>query len=214
MTINPLLFMPSPRDIPQVKKQWHMLPYDKYIVKYEPQHIAYAQGKQYFLNHPQYTHFVVCADDLVILMEDMETLLEDAERFDVIDALCNIDETQPGTYAIQPLGCKLTGEKPDTSHGAWYMEGGAKPILPKGRYLQVGHSGAACRVIKRETFERLAFTGARQGLGWFDYQMSKELTTLKIPIMVDTVVKLYHMRNAETPVKVKEGSGYSFLLKE
>jgi len=201
--------MPSPRDIPRVKQAWSKLDYDKLIIKYKPQVEAYAEARKFFLKHTEYTHFVICADDLVIEPCQLGVLLEDAEFMDVVDGLCNIDESQPDTYAIQPEGCNISGEKPDCSYGAWYMKD-KKPILPKIRYLKVGHSGAACRVINRETFEKLSFTGGNPTKnGWYDFQMSKDLKELDIPIIVDLEVKMWHMRGEQKP---NNEWGYTLFL--
>jgi len=197
--MNPLLFMPSPRDIPEVKQAWSKLNFDKLIVKYKPQAEAYKEGKDFFVQHEEYTHFVICADDLVIEPWDLWLLLEGSKKYDVIDGLCPIDESQPHTYAIQPLGCHIAGLKPDCSYGAWYMRD-KKPILPKDRFLEVGHSGAACRIINRETFLKISFEGGSPDKsGWFDFGMTKEFKELGIPIIIDTSVYMKHLRTAQKP---------------
>ena len=188
--------MPSPRDIPRVKQAWSKLNYDKLIVKYKPQWEAYAEAREFFLNHKEYTHLVICADDLVIELDDLDILLEWAELYNVMDGVCGIDESQPNTLAIQPIGCNLSGNQPDLQKGAWIERKDTE-----SNYQQVGHSGAACRVIDRETFELITFTGGNPNRdGWFDFGMTKELTKLGIPIMVNTSVYMDHLRTAQKPV--------------
>lgn len=209
---NPLFFMPSPRNIPEVLESWKNIHHDKFIVKHKPQKEAYAEAKEVFLEHKEYTHLVICPDDLVLTEEEVESLLDDAliEEFRVVDGICNLDESDPDTWSIQPEGCKLTGNKPDVHHGAWYMTD-KKPKLPDEMWIKVGHSGCACRVINRETFEKLSFTGANNGEGWFDYQMSKELKELGIPIWINTHCKFWHMRNNQKP---QTQNGFSYWSKE
>ena len=193
--------MPSPRDIPQVKHAWSKLPYDKLIIKYKPQHIAYLEAKQFFLDHAEYDRLVICADDLVIKEKNLENLLSFSDKFKVLDGLCNIDESQPDTYACQPLNCNLKGDKPETRKGAWFSKEHIPKLPTNNRFLEVGHSGAVCRIIQRETFKKLSFEGGNENkTGWFDFGMSKELEILKIPIMVDTVTIMEHLRTAQKPI--------------
>ncbi len=201
--MKPLLFMPSPRDIPEVKRLWHLLPYDKFIVKYKPQKEAYDEVKRYFLDYTEYTHIVLCPDDLEIPAYALNILL--SSPFETTSGICNIDESQPNVYDIQPLGCDYSREKPLTTKEAFYT----KETIPDKQYLEVGHGGSACRVISRSIFDKLSFTGATIA-GWWDWQISKDLHKLKISNMVNTTVILFHRRNAQKPVI---NNGYSFLLK-
>ena len=191
--------MPSPRDIPKVKQAWSKLKYDKLIVKYKPQKEAYAEGREFFLKHEEYTHFIICADDLVINPECLDMLLFDVKtyKFKIIDGMCPLDETMPDTYACQPLGCDLSGNQPQMGYGCWYM----KDTIPDYVFVKVGHSGAPCRIIERDLFKELTFTGGNDSKdGWFDFGMSKELKKLKISITVDTSVIMEHLRTAQKPV--------------
>ena len=201
--------MPSPRDIPQVKEQWHHLPYDKLIVKYMDERSAYETGKSYFLEHDEYSHFVICPDDLVVTSEGLLTLLASVTRIkcETLSGVCNIDEEQPDTYALQPLGtCDYAREKPDNTFGRFYM-GKSDPRLPKDRILQVGHSGFACQIISRRLMEQFEFTAD----GWFDWQFSKICHKLDIPLFADTSVHFYHMRGHSKPQIYSRA--YSYLLK-
>ena len=47
----------------------------------------------------------------------------------------------------------------------------------------------------------MSFEGGNENkTGWFDFGMSKELEILKIPIMVDTVTIMEHLRTAQKPI--------------
>jgi hypothetical protein len=197
MQINPLLFCPSPRDIPHVKKLWSQLPYDKFIVKYTPQYEAYQQAKQFFTDHKEYTHLVVCPDDLEIPPKMIAILIEDIKEkgYDTISGYCNIDESQPDTYAVHPLGIDITAPNPPVTYGSYYMKD-VKPVFPTDNdILQVTCSGTACQFISRELFEKISWKGATNGgKGNFDWQLSKDCFKLGIPLYIDTRVLLYHRR--------------------
>lgn len=189
--------MPSPRNIPDVIKWWDQIPYDKLIEKYRMPLDAYTNAKNYFLEHKQYTHLVICPDDLEVTPDAIEQLIDDVEffGFDVIAGMCNIDETQPDTYAIQPIGSQVyTNNHPDCTFGSWYHKED-KPILPKKDIIQVGFAGFTCEMISRRVLEKVSLEGASNGKqGNFDWNFTRECHELGVPIMVDTRVLLYHRR--------------------
>ena len=221
-SINPLIFIPSPRDIPDVMKWWPKIPYDKFIVKYKPQLVAYMEGRAYFKIHPEYTHFIICPDDLEVPPDKLEILIDDVKcsGYRTIAGYCNIDESQPETYAIQPMGLDYTRDHPMVRKGSWYMKD-EKPILPKGvDIIQVGHAGFPCQVIERELFMKVKWVGfSGNFMQNFDWQFSKDCHELKVPIYVDLRVKLWHRRAEQyhqaKAVRVDAYSkpGHSFLMK-
>ena len=220
--IRPLLMMPSPRDIPDVVKWWPQIQHDKFVVKYKNQITAYTESKKFFLEHPEYTHIIVCPDDLEVTPEGVKQLLDDIRDFgyQTISGYCNIDESQPDTYAIQPLGTDMTPDHPNTTKGSWYMKD-EKPILPLDKFLlQVAHVGFSCQIIERSLFEKVKWIGASGGgLHNFDWQFSKDCQKLDIPIFVDIRVKLWHRRTEQysqakaVKNRAYRTDGYSFLMK-
>ncbi len=221
--INPLICIPSCRDIPAVKKLWHEIPYDKWIEKYKLHWPAYVGIKKFFSENTQYTHMIIYADDLEVTPTDIEILLNDVKRsgYETISGYCNIDESQPDTYAIQPMGCDYSRDGPRVDKGAWYMKN-EKPVLPTDKtIIEVGHSGFCCQIISRELFNKITIVGKNNEVrGNFDWQFSKECHKLGVPLLVDLRVKLWHRRKEQYD-RVKEfkqdlkkqQEGYSFLLK-
>ena len=201
--------MPSVRDIASVKRLWHKLPYDKFIVKYKLELEAYEEGRKFFLDHKEYTHIVMCADDLEVTPEGLEILLDDVREngYKTIGGVANLDETNPDTYAVMRLGCVYSKEKPS---GSWYK----KDTLPEESIIEVGHLGFTSQVITRELIEKTEW----DCIGFFDWFFSKKCKEMDTPIFLDTRVKLWH-RRFEQYDRVKEfkanypNEGYSFLLK-
>lgn len=218
--MNPLIFIPSPRDIPAVKKRWHEIPYDKFIVKYRPQIDAYTEGREFFLNHEEYTHLIMAPDDLEITKEGIEQLIEDVEKYDfkIISGICNIDESQRYVYAIQPIGCDFSRPVP-THKGSWYSQYD-KPVLPVDDIFQVGHSGFCCEIIERSVMEKVSWVGSTNDKkGNFDWQFSHDVTDMNIPIMVDKRVNLYHRRFEQSYQAKKirnsdDNIGYSVWIRD
>lgn len=221
--MKPLIAIPSIRDIPQVKRWWHQIPHDKYIVKYKTHKDAYTDIRDYFEAHHEYDTLIISSDDLEITPTAIEMLLEDIEleSLQTVSGYCNVDETSPDTYAVQPLGSQdFTREHPDTTFGAWYHKA-EKPIFPTDEiFLRVGFEGFCCQVITRELFDKINLGGEPNVTGNFDWNFCMQCKELGVPIIVDTRVKMYHWR-FEQVNRVKEFQqtvetrfpGYSYLLK-
>lgn len=194
--MNPLICIPSVRDIIEVKRLWHQLPYDKFIVKYKLHYQSYKDIKDFFFEHTEYDVMVIQADDLEVQVHHLERLLETLQKYNLetVSGYCNIDESQPDTYTLQPLGVDFTREI-CTTFGSYYMKD-KKPILPMGEeLLQVGHSGFPCQVITRELFNKITITGENDEIrSNFDFQFAKECHKLGVPLMVDLSVKMWHRR--------------------
>jgi hypothetical protein len=73
--LKPLLFLPSPRDIPEVKESVDKLKIDKLWVKYYPQEEAYQTARNFFLYNYEYTHLVIHPDDLIATQDNLEWIL-------------------------------------------------------------------------------------------------------------------------------------------
>src|SRR5215216_1474434 len=109
MIINPLIVIPSPRDLPLVKDALDKITeYDKLWVKYSPEYITYPRIRLEFLkNRYKYTHLVICPDDLLI--DDkakLELLFKDYESFPeheldkiIMSGYCNVNTSENSKYA-------------------------------------------------------------------------------------------------------------------
>jgi hypothetical protein len=95
--LNPLIKIPSPRDLPTIKEALDKITeYDKLWVKYSPEHITYPIIRNEFLKHPNnYTHLVICPDDLLIDdPKKLYMLLEDSQELGnqtIVSGYCNVD---------------------------------------------------------------------------------------------------------------------------
>jgi hypothetical protein len=183
---NPLIFIPSPRDIPDVVKHWLKYEYDTLFVKYKPERVAYDEIFDFFHAHKEYTHLIICPDDCEIPFNEMQILMADMEfyKFATISGYANIDETQPDVYALQAK----SGSAPTTT-GNWYNE----KTLPKERFFEVGLATFACQIIRRDLVEQLEWFEQ----GSFDWQFSLYCFNHKIPLVVDSSCKFYHRRGEQ-----------------
>ena len=166
---------------------------------------------------------VIQADDLEVEAFQLERLLESLQKYnyETISGYCNVDETHPNIYAIQPLGIDITRKAPNTTFGSWYMKD-KRPILPEDEeIIEVGHSGFPCQIITRELFNKVTITGKNDEVrGNFDWNFTKECHELGVPLMVDLSVQMWH-RRFEQYDRVKEFKsdlelqklGYTVLIK-
>lgn len=213
--MNPLLFCPSPRNIPEVIESWKNIPYDKFIVKNKLERRAYREGREYFLDHPEYTHIVICPDDMIVDYDSfvkMEKIIKQ-KNLDNLAGLSNIDETQVNLFSCKPLGTDPT----QTGCGTYF----SKDSLPKDEVFEVGFTGFACQWIERKLVERLSFDGAcNNNEGCMDLKFTYEMQTLKRKQYVCNGTFFYHMRMAQYHEVMAwknrahtEDEGFSYLMR-
>lgn len=106
-----LIFNPSPRLIKQFETKVKLLntKYDIYRVRFcFDEQEAYEIGRQYFLNNPEYTHFAILPDDLIVELHHVDKLVADLEanpNMEVLSGLCNfscVDQNFFNTLAVIP----------------------------------------------------------------------------------------------------------------
>jgi hypothetical protein len=68
---------------------------DKLWINYYAQLAAYPLARIEFLKREEYTHFVICPDDLIVKQRDIDILTNECERFDSISGWCNLWHTGP-----------------------------------------------------------------------------------------------------------------------
>lgn len=149
---------------------------------------AYQTLRNYFLEHKEYTHLVICPDDLVIDYDSFMILKRDVEEYDFsnLAGIANIDESQPNVYCCKPLGIDIT----QNSKGSFYT----KDTIPE-EVFEAGFTGFACQWINRELMEKLSFTGGcNNGEGCMDFKFTEEIGE---PQMVEPRAFFYHMRCAQ-----------------
>jgi hypothetical protein len=200
MICNPLLFCPSPRDIPEVRATWDALPYDKYVVKKRLEPRAYQDGRNYFLRNKEYTHLVVCPDDMEVSKDSFYQLLWDIVEYDypTIAGLSNIDEDRPTVYSAKPKKfMNYSLDHTPATKGSLYSRI-KETYLPKDPIFEAGFSGFACQIIRRDLMEKVSFTGScNNGTGCMDWKFTQECHKLGIKQMVDQRAFFFHRRRAQ-----------------
>ena len=188
--INPLIFVPSVREIPEVIESWEKIPFDKLIVRMMLEPRAYKLGRDYFLDN-DYTHIVIAPDDMVIDYDSFMTLLYDVEEYQLsnLAGISNLDQSDIDVYSCKPLGTDPRSKE----DGTYYT----KKTIPDG-IIEVGFTGFACQFIERELVKKLSFTGGcNNGMGCMDLQFTNELKDIGISQFVETNTFFLHLRNTQ-----------------
>jgi len=80
--VNPLMVIMSPRDFPI---SWYWINrikfLDKLIIKYYPHHEAHQIARDFILKHKEYTHMLICTDDIVATPCHVRLLIEDYVQY-------------------------------------------------------------------------------------------------------------------------------------
>jgi hypothetical protein len=216
--INPLLCCPSPRDIDQVYDELKNTGYDRLYAKYFPEKIAYTKLRDWFIEHTQYTHLVICPDDLVIKKEHLDQLIKDLEEsnYAVLSGVCNVDNGVHKDFLNVtenlPHPTKIVPERNQIGW-RWYSWVHQDTIFPNP-ITSFWFSGFACMIIRRDVVNRIGFmddatTNGTPDLitGAIDVMFANTCAMEKIPQMVDTRVRMEHLKGKERFFDIILGDG-------
>ena len=207
--MNPLIALPSPRDLPIIKEALDRIQeYDKLWIKYSPEHITYPIMQEQFLKNKQYTHLIICPDDLLIDQNKLEILLKDYDLFPeqdrdkiILSGYCNVDTSENSKYA--------NISKYDTSYTRndrvyhWFtieeLENKTDNFL-----IPVMFAGFPLMVIPRSAIERIPFRNDSSNdefdeLGCcVDVMFCNDVIAKGYKIYVDSRVRLQHLKCNDT----------------
>lgn len=188
---NPLIISGSPRDIPEVRDITLQIQYDKLLAKYYSEADAYRLLQNFFLEHKEYTHAVICPDDLVVDPTYFNVLKWDVEQLNppYLAGIC------PLQWGSHQYACGMT---PAHEVGPYhYMEDRDieyERARQKSPILRVMWEGFACAWIRRDVLEKISLRAVSGSMG-FDVAFSYDCINHGIPQYVDSAVKLVHLKN-------------------
>ncbi len=206
--MKPLIFLPSPRDIPEFLDCASKLKYDKYWLKYyTPEVLAYREAHAFFMEHKEYTHFVILPDDLIVSPSDLETLLNyfrKVPNLKIVSGFCNIDTTAQKDLAnicIEPVSHIHEGRQ-----YYWLsfdqLADYSKKNKNKYGLVKVFFSGFPLMVVTRDVIEKITF---RNDLGdgtdphgcCLDVTFCWDVHQLGYEIFIDPDMRLNHLKVAD-----------------
>jgi hypothetical protein len=191
---------PSPRDIPEVLDAHKQIKCHKVWAKYFDEASAYRRLRNFFLYHKEYTHFVICPDDLIVTPEVFEGLRRDMEEqdFPVLAGLCNLNY-QDLAKPVVTYSCCLSVS------GLQFIT--SEYLKTHSGFQKMGHEAFACTWVRRDVLEKIPLNGLNFARmfnedGWmevegrsFDWAFSIDCAKHGIPIHVDLDQKMIHLAN-------------------
>jgi hypothetical protein len=223
---NPLIAIPSPRDIAAVKEALDSIQiYDKLWIKYSPEHITYPLMRHQFLNHKSqhYTHLVICPDDLLIHRTDLDILFYDYENVleteeerqnTILSGYCNVDTSNYSKYAnvtrfdVDPDRSKRSDYKWISLKEMEKIEQDAATSAQKNKFhrdylIDVKFAGFPLFIIPRNIIENIEFrndshTGKFDDQGCcVDVMFCHDVIKKGYKILVDCRVQLEHLKYSD-----------------
>lgn len=208
MKVNPLIGVLNPRELTEFKNCIDKITnVDKLFIKYfTPESDAYYSLRLWFLMHPEYSHLIICPDDITFTPEHINMLIEGIEKFNfpVLTGYANLDLSNPDLYSVG-----LEGEYIERSHRQYKLLTKAKMFNPDGtcklgRYFQCKWAGFGFTTIRRDIVERIPFeddarfNGMRYGTACcVDTVFSYQCNIKGIPMFCDSKVKITHLREGK-----------------
>jgi len=180
--LNPLIFIPKVRDIPEVMNSYSKLDYDKLVIENHQEVEAYQMAKEY-CKLKGYTHLVLCPDDLVIDYDSFNLLKKDMEDYYItnIAGICNFSER-----GSTKLACK-------GSNYDWLYE----KDLPD-EIFAASFTGFSCQWISADILDYLSFTGnCTGGRGCLDSVFANEILNNGDTLWVDPNARFKHLSNTQ-----------------
>jgi len=203
--LKPLLFLPSPRDIPEVKESVDKLKIDKLWIKYHHQEEAYVIARDWFLRHYEYTHLVIHPDDLLAQNWQLEHLLLSAATDAVMSGWC-VNTILPNWEELNQSSISKTLPYPEpikATYGTYnFMKvKNIERLLGKGTaIIKVKFSGFALCCIPRIVVEKVPFRG--DGDCCMDATFALDLDAEGIEQFANLRVRTQHLRRSPSELQV------------
>ena len=203
--INPLLFYMNIADYEEIKKDLKEIPCDQYHTNYMPYPMPHNLAREFFINHKEYTHLIVCPQDLHAKKQHYEKLIKTIKEtnFDVISSVCNVERPGHRTLSHKWNICKKIPSKDRTRRYYNWVPITAKLL----GIMQVEFQGFAFTAISRKVMERISivdgeplFRGATHKTNE-RFSAAPDLTfchnckAAGIPIYANTDIRITHYAN-------------------
>lgn len=204
-----LFFIPSPRNIPEVKEQIVKILYKKHDViwyKFYKEIDAYDKCRDYFLSHPEYDYLVIVPDDLLINQEGVDNLIHELEnpslegitRYDILSGICNSSFINEQQMAQIPASQVFL---PDVKNNGgiimWdHMIKFADLYARQENLFQCKYIGFSFYFLHRSVVEEIPFRvdNPDKQSGGIDIFFCRDLTDTGIKQYIDKRSRFVHLR--------------------
>ncbi len=212
-----LLFYMNTSDYPDILKSIKSWGCDVFICHYMAYPLPHELVREFLINHPEYTHILIHAHDVLFTKQDYENLIKRADDFDILAAVCNVEREGHRDYFKMCITNNLPSMDKTKRMYNWIPFG----AIEKG-IIKVLHQGNALTLIKRDTALRrdiegeYVFKGANnRDTNNFtaapDLTMSHICNKLNISIHADTRIIGKHYANHKATMIGKTLSKTEFI---
>lgn len=200
---NPIYVYYNIADIPKVLEPLGRIKgVDKLILNYFPFPYPHRIAHDFLIAHPQYTHYIGAAQDLIVEPWNFEMLKRDILKYDfpVYSGVCNVDH---GKYKDK---LAITSNLPSLNYYKRVYHWISKNRYPN-MILQVPFTGGALYCVRRDINEKCHINKVRnwqtrderpiwERRGGYanDLAFAHNLDEAKIPINVNTTNVMDHLR--------------------
>ena len=194
-----LFFVPSPRDIPEVRQPIVDILYPDHDViwfKYFQELDAYQKARKYFLESDQnYDYLCIIPDDLAINQEGIDLLLNELEnpsldlsehgnRYPVLAGICNMSYIN--TEQMNQVAASMS-----STLAAYLLSFSTLEKMPD-KIIKCAWIGFSCEFIHRSVLEKIEFR-SHSALG-MDNVFSDSLVKKKIPQYILKTARFVHYK--------------------
>lgn len=218
-SVNLLILNPSPRHIKIFEAKLNKLntKYDILRIKndFDEKH-AYNSGREWFLQHPEYTHLAILPDDLLIDVKHVDKLVQDLEEFDydVLSGISNFALSTANFFnkmtAIDYKKYEAVDQLRKTGRFDYF-----KQIMSRVEYKQIKEdmknkpnriirvalSNFPFTIIKRHVVEKIVFDSNLMGV---DTAFFQSCIINNIATYADLDVESWHIKGIENNKQMKE----------
>ena len=213
---NILLALTKARDIDQVSLAMDEIlktrKYDVFRTNYYNVNDSRYTIRQKFLEDPNfqhYTHLAIWPDDLLVTLQDIETLESHLDKYKVVCGCCNIDILKEHEGLINISAYRVDVNRKNRRY-IWLDESGKDHLYNSLRAqkqpVQVGFAGDPLFVFARDVVEKLSFESDAKYNDFSpdagccndvvaNYEIQEELG---IPVMCDLSVRMKHLKISDT----------------
>ena len=222
MPFKPLVVIPSPREIEEVRNAVSELPYMKMWVKFHTEGEAYQVIRKEFLSNESFSHLIIIPDDLVVTKDKLEMLIEDTKNlpdthFDnsVVCGFCNINITKNGMESSNISHYLQPQDRSKRDYRFLSLEECRNfPIPPENprilgeklnNLFRVKFAGFPCFVIPRNIVNNIVFrndspSGVDESGCCVDVMFCYDMHINDFDIFVDKRVEFKHLRESEEAI--------------
>lgn len=159
MTPKLLIGIPSPRDIPEFLEATAKLEYDKIWSKYRTEYPAFKKIREFFLEHPEYSHLAILCDDLIVKPDDVKRLFHVTvvNDYPALGGLCMVNRDEEWKDCVNLVTTQPVNPHRPERHYDFITVSQWQTLLNERDTIQTKFQGFPFTIIRRDIVEQFEF---------------------------------------------------------